>query len=243
MGYKLDFLLQSVLYHSLDPETAFCIEKLRWKLERHFIWIPLAGDALVSRARSVAASLFLRSGEAPYLIFLDGDIKFEPQDIERLYQHLNNGYDLIGGLYIVRDGSQPAHFGLDDIDGKIHEVEYLSTGFTGISARLLQKMVDELELPELNQNDFSRCWPFFEAGRYTERENPIYISEDWDFCEKARKVGVKAYCDTGIQLGHIGKKMWTVEDLSKHLEQKATQENSASRESGAPSAEIKMEGK
>lgn len=230
MDYKLDFFLQSVLYRSIDPHTAYCIEQCHAVIPKKFMWVPLAGDALVARARSMATSLFLKSEIAPYMIFIDGDIIFTPQDIEKLYQDMCNGYDLVGGFYVVRDGSQPAHFGWDaklPIDGNIHEVEYLSTGFTGISLKLLQRLRDELKLPLLNKGEFAECYPFYESGAYVEREKhkgsnglgkkAIYISEDWDFCEKARKIGVKSYCDTSILLGHIGTKQWTVEDLKANI--------------------------
>lgn len=233
MDYKLDFFLQSVLYRSIDPHTAYCIERLHAVLPRKFMWVPLAGDALVARARSIAASLFLKSEIAPYMIFIDGDIVFEPEDIEKLYQDLCDGYDLVGGFYVVRDGSQSAHFGWDanlPVNGKVNEVEYLSTGFTGISLKMLKQMREELKLPLLNEGEHSECWPFFESGAYVEREEhkgktifsrkKIYISEDWDFCEKARKIGVKSYCDTSILLGHIGTKKWTIDDLRTHMMEK-----------------------
>jgi AmiR/NasT family two-component response regulator len=44
----------------------------------------------------------------------------------------------------------------------------------------------------------------------------IFLSEDYAFCENARKVGVKAYIDTGIQLGHIGEYVYTLKDVVEH---------------------------
>ena len=32
-----------------------------------------------------------------------------------------------------------------------------------------------------------------------------YVGEDFSFCERANKSGIKIYCDTTIELAHIGK--------------------------------------
>ena len=42
------------------------------------------GDALIGRGRSQAATAFLEKSDAPYMIFLDDDIVFEHQDIEKI---------------------------------------------------------------------------------------------------------------------------------------------------------------
>ena len=181
-----------------------------------WMWIPQIGDALIGRSRSIALSNFYWENMAPYLIFLDSDIVFEPDHLKRLYGHLKSGYDLIGGVYTVRGAQQLAHYGLNGtilLDGKIQEIKYLSTGFMGISKKLVGKMVKELELPICNENDWGKCYPFFENTRYQDPDSGwIYISEDWDFCNKARLVGVKPYLDTSIRLEHQGVKLWTVED-------------------------------
>jgi len=207
------------------------------------------GDALIGRGRSQAASKFL-SSEIPYMIFIDDDIIFTTQDIIKLYESMKSGYDVIGGIYPVRGASQLSSYafgGHMPMDGKIYEIEYLATGFMGISRRCLQKIKDELKPPWLNPNDWSQCYPFFASGRclnpqlfdelYTSLgkntmskkslmntltrvgvhvrpgSDPIYISEDWDFCETARKVGVKVYADTSIQVGHMREQAFTPQDV------------------------------
>jgi len=219
--------LITVAHKDVSGMTAACLERLRL-VQRNFTfhWIVFSGDALLERARSQAASKFLWSDEAPYMLFLDDDIVFTPQDVARIYQDLIDGYDLIGGAYSVRDGTQLASYpfggkmvlgeGKDEntfLDGGIHEVEYLSTGFMGISRKLLIKLRDELPLPLLHPNDWAKCYPFFESGRLSERQEPIYISEDWDFCEKARKVGIKTYIDTSVQVGHQGRIVYYPKDI------------------------------
>jgi len=178
----------------------------------------LVGDALISRSRSQACNKFLEETDIPYMLFIDEDIIFEPHDAQKIFDSLKKGYDVIGGIYAVRGASQLSSYGWGGnlvVDGQIHDIEYLATGFMGISRKILIKVRDELKLPLLNENDWSRSRPFFEALRFTERPVPIYISEDWDFCEKVRKVGGKIYADTSVQLGHIREQVFTPADVQQ----------------------------
>ncbi len=210
----LDFLLVLCSHRGVMPETIGCIERMK-RSKLVFYTAVYAGDALLSRNRSIACSHFVENDWSPYMIFLDDDIIFENRHLERIHQDLTEGYDIVGGCYAVRDGTQLASYGWDGLmDGKVKEVEYLATGFMGISRKALMKIRDDLKLPLLNPNDWAKCWPFFECGRKTDRKgDPIYISEDWDFCEKAREAGIKTYLDTSVQLGHLGLKKYTVQDV------------------------------
>lgn len=217
----LDFVVITPSHRGIEPETVQSMANayLLLMLEGYrFHWIVQPGDALISRARSLACTRFLSSEYAPYMVFLDSDIVFLPEDLTQIYKALKDGHDLVGGLYVTRGGQKMAHYnrnGKWKLDGGIHAVEYLSTGFMGISRRLLIKMRDELNLPLLHPKDEGlACYPFFEAGAHNYKENLIFRSEDWDFCDKARKVGVVPMAHTGVQLGHVGYKVWSIDDMA-----------------------------
>lgn len=226
----VDLQISSCLWNQLHTGTAYALEVLRrfttyGDIKLTYIWEPWSRDALIGRARSISASKFLKTNAAPYLLFLDWDILFAPQDVVKILGDMKSGYDIVGGTYVVRDGVQLASHPWNSaydiaiegeqpfFDGKIHEIEYLATGFMGISRSVLGKMVEELNLPLLNKGEWSECYPFFESGRYDRKEAPIYISEDWDFCIKARQVGIKSYLDTSVNVGHIGDKVWRVNEM------------------------------
>lgn len=151
------------------------------------------------------------------MIFVDRDILFAPSDIEKILESLKNGYDMIAGCYIVKGTMLLSSGGNNSkevlhLDGKIQEVRYLATGFMGITRTLLETMITKLELPLMHVGDSSETYPFFEEIHF---EDPIlggmWLSEDYNFCHKARLVGVKSYLDTSIQLGHIGDALWQVD--------------------------------
>lgn len=56
-------------------------------------------DALISRARSTLVAAFLDNAAATHLLFIDADISFEPQQVERL---LRFDKDFTGALYPLK---------------------------------------------------------------------------------------------------------------------------------------------
>ncbi|MGA9510977.1 MAG: hypothetical protein WBV55_20315 [Candidatus Sulfotelmatobacter sp.] len=62
--------------------------------------LSLAGyDALISRARSTLVAAFVDDASATHLLFVDADISFEPQQVERL---LRVDKDFTGALYPLK---------------------------------------------------------------------------------------------------------------------------------------------
>jgi hypothetical protein len=155
---KLDYIISTITNDSVKSRTIECFELARWVLFRDnigFYWNVTYGDGK-ARSRSIACSRFLTDTDAAYQCFIDSDILFKPDDLRRLFDDLKNGYDLVAGLFAVRGGTQPSSYGYEakyNLDGHIHEFEYLSTGFWGCSRRLLEKIRDELPLPLLHPRD------------------------------------------------------------------------------------------
>src|SRR5271170_8315092 len=59
----------------------------------------LGSDALISRARSTLVAAFLDNPAATHLLFVDADISFEPQQVERL---LRFDKEFTGALYPLK---------------------------------------------------------------------------------------------------------------------------------------------
>jgi len=209
----LDFVLYTCSYGQVTVETITCVEKLH-NTNHRFEWWFQTGDALISRSRSIAAYQFLKKNRASYLIFLDGDIIFTPEDIEKLLDALNGGLDVVGGLYPVRGGTFLAQRGWNGqfhISGNLEEVQFVSTGFVGITRNILEKITKDM--PVLNKGNWSECYPVFEDGRFED----IFISEDWDFCNKVRQDGSKVYAHTGIQLSHLKERIYTTREAIENM--------------------------
>jgi hypothetical protein len=59
----------------------------------------LGSDALISRARSTLVATFLGNPAATHLLFIDADISFEPQQVERM---LRFDKDFTGAIYPLK---------------------------------------------------------------------------------------------------------------------------------------------
>ena len=223
---KRDFILATISYKAVENETCWSVERAHLAGLDNFMWIPVGGDALIGRSRSMFLTIYLLDDDMPpYLIWLDSDIVFNPEDLHRIAGHLRAGYDLIGGDYAVKAAIQSANYGINgelDYDGKVHEIKWLSTGFMGVSKKMVADIQKKLNLPLLHQGEHCECYPFFESG-YRKLDSPtnkgqteVYISEDWDFCDKAAKCGYKPYLDTSVRLGHKGTKIITIEECIQH---------------------------
>lgn len=201
-----DFVIYFSSYGTTEDETVISLEALRQYRHYDYDVVYLKGDALIGRSRSRAATQFLKANNAPYMFFIDTDIVFTPEDIDKLYTAMQQGIDVIAGAYSVASGeflavkaNHPVTF-----DGSIAEMQYVSTGFMGISRRALKQVRDGLDLPILHAGEAFECFPFFESGRLVEQG--IYISEDWDWNSKCQKVGIPVYLHTGVLVGHVKKR-------------------------------------
>jgi hypothetical protein len=141
-----------------------------------------------------------RSVNADYLFFIDSDMIFPGDGLNRLLAH---NKDIIGGMYnmkqlplvttikLCNDKGERLFLKPEDIPStldipkdRIFKVYGIPTGF------LLIKLsaIEDLE----NPFDFDRD------------ENGLIIGEDINFCIKCKEIGLDIWCDPTIQIGHIG---------------------------------------
>lgn len=190
----------------------------------------LNGDSLVSRARNKLACFFVRGRENKdpdgtpvithydWLMFLDTDLIFNPDDVIRLYEKaVKRGPGIYAGAYPLKTirprvvfnpmpGAQP------DADGLL-KVREAGTGFMlihrDVFTQMAEKFRDEIEY-EADSGNLSTArqieHDFFTVGV---RKDPIfgykrYLSEDWYFCQRWREMGGDVLMDVGISCQHIG---------------------------------------
>lgn len=182
----------------------------------------VVGDALVSRARSLAASAFLRS-DCDILLSIDSDIWFRPEDAIELCEQALAGHDVIGALYMTRAiKTQPAMMLPDEPivfaagQGPVG-AQFISTGFTAVTRAPFEALAKTLPLCHQTWrqgNQDTSFWPFYMPFTIPwEGDGHIYLSEDWAFCQRAKEAGFKLWVYPGIRVGHYGSYMYTLEDL------------------------------
>lgn len=178
------------------------------------------GDALISRSRSLVAKYFLEQTEDDILCFLDDDVIISPFDLTQLMQEAYQlKLPIVGAAYVTKSKERPglAVRPLENEDmifgvgGAIHEMRHVSTGCMVIRREVFEKM--KKKIPLCKHGDL-QYHPFFQHTSMIIDGVAEDVSEDWFFCEQARKLDFKVYCDTTIKTGHVGNYEYNFDDIA-----------------------------
>ena len=182
------------------------------------IWVEVG--SLVHMARN---NLVLKAidGGYDYICFIDSDMVFGPDLLQRLEADAEKGYDFVTALNFRRalptspvigkkmtwqknpDGSV-THEVVEYSDyprDKLFEIEACGMAACIIKVEALERIVNEM-----------KCAPF---------EPLQQIGEDYSCCWRLRQLGVKLYCDSSIKTGHIGSYTITEQTYLLHRQKEA----------------------
>jgi hypothetical protein len=195
----------------------------------------LGDDALISRARSTLLAAFLDDPSATHLLFVDADISFEPQQVERL---LRFDKDFVGALYPLKsidwnlipqrcvergEGVQQAALSYVGTfspapelkrEGDFATAIYVGGGFQLIRRSALERMIAAYpetrfshvhNLPKTGFRDLtpsSNLYALFDC--IIDPETGAYLSEDYSFCLRWRRIGGDIWIDVASKLTHSG---------------------------------------
>ena len=171
-------------------------------------------NTLIYDARNIISSVAITQG-FDRVLWLDSDMRFDPDLMERLNADMDQGRDFVSGLYCTRkppcvpcvysairygeteDGFVSERDPITEIPKGVFEIA--GAGFGGVmtSVKLLKAV-----------------WE-----KYGQPFAPLYrLGEDLSFCYRASQLGFKLWCDPDIKLGHIGNYVFTVETKDKTAE-------------------------
>jgi hypothetical protein len=198
-----------------------CDEGLR-ELERrgHPVW-RVRGYSAVDAARNQMATDALARG-FDELMWIDSDIVFDPDDVERLRRH---NLPVACGLYPKKGprqlaceflpGTPSVRFGRN---GGLLEIRYCGFGFTHTRREVYETVAGQLGLPFCNQRFGSPLVPYFAPMVIAEPAGAWAIAEDYAFCERARRCGFRIIADTTVRLWHVGPYRYGWEDAGSSKE-------------------------
>lgn len=217
---RADVLLTVCTHRTIDIDVMAGCMQLFANKKHQFTWCPVRGDALISRARSRAASMFLLERQEDCLMFVDDDVQFTEADAIKLIDGIVAGYDVVGGMY-VQKGTLEKTCCLKDGDtisfGKkapVQEVLAASTGFLAIHRKVFQGIVNK-GLVNLCHAGTLNFYPFFKPFEKFIDGDWKYLSEDWGFCDLARQAGFKIWIDGSILLKHKGEYAYDLADKAR----------------------------
>ena len=155
--------------------------------------------SLIYDARNKLAAQAVKM-EADYIMWFDSDMIFQADTLERLMKDIEEGRDIVSGLYFRRVSPfSPVAFSkfgdiseenvaetLENYEGDltgIHEVEGVGFGCVLMKTDVIYD-----------------CF-----AKYGTCFSPIgQIGEDLSFCYRARELGYKIFLDCDIKCGHVG---------------------------------------
>lgn len=192
--------------------------------QRAWPWrVSRASENGLLRARSIWASKWWRETNGDVFLFVDSDIQFSPSDVEMVADIAREKRAICVGAYSVRDGGHLALRGRDDGPMQLAfgptaepvEIEYGATGFMAIHRDVLDAMIPGLPLCHANQP--WALWPLFDFNVVPDKAAGGFnwLSEDWEFCRRARELGFSTWLDRRVILLHYGTIPWTVLNMTR----------------------------
>lgn len=175
-------------------------------------WQWLQGDSLINRARNLLARQFLES-DCDYLLFLDTDLRFEPEQIASL---IKSQKDLVAGIYPCKEitpryptGCRPD----SKKEGHLIAADYLPTGCMLIHRSVFEAIIRKMPEIEYRSDDYlggKKCWAFFQDGIFEDLGQRRHLSEDYAFCKYARDCGIQPWLDSSVTCYHIGRAIYPI---------------------------------
>jgi len=196
----------------IEPECALALSALE---ARGYPVRRVGGYAAIDQGRSQMASDALADGFQE-LLWIDSDIGFDPDDVDRLRSH---GLPFVSGIYPKKGVRALASYLLPETEsvvfgagGGLLEIQYAATGFLLTQRRVYEAIAEQGELPVCNQRFNRPVVPYFLPMLVPDGTGHWYLGEDFSFSERARRCGFVVMADTRIRLNHIGKCSYSWED-------------------------------
>lgn len=163
-------------------------------------------SANISNARNSLTGKFLEESKAEWLLWLDADMTFDPDLVERLlgYAHPTEA-PIVGGLcFGIADGKAfPTLYDLrENGQGGVQMWRFdaypadalMRVTATGAACLLIHRDV----LEAMRVAEFNKVYPFFQETEL----NGYPCGEDVTFCLRAGLLGAPVHVATGVKLGH-----------------------------------------
>lgn len=160
-------------------------------------------SSLIYDARNTLAKQAVTEGY-DRVLWLDSDMDFQPDLLEKLSADMDEGRELVSGLYFKRkapvkpviykslgyykdpdaDGVTPVAVAYEDYpQDSVFAIAACGFGGCLVSTDLIKRVGDKFGLP------FSPVMGF---------------GEDLSFCSRVSQLGVEMFCDSRVKMGHVG---------------------------------------
>ncbi len=162
-------------------------------------------SANVSASRNNLTARFLDETDADWLWWIDADMGWDPDALDRLLEVADpETHPIVGGLCFGASGDAlfPTIYQWAEIDGQLTTVrirDYERDGVvqcaaTGAAFVLIHRSV----LEQMREREFSKAFPWFQETELGGQP----VGEDLTFCIRAGLLKHKVHVHTGVKVGH-----------------------------------------
>lgn len=171
-----------------------------------------ANESLISKGRSKMANFFLNNTEHEYLLFLDADVGFEPEDVMKLLSH---GKEIVCGAYPMKSIPLTWNYTISQPfrkEGNLVAIDKIGIGFAlihrSVFESIKQKFGEELKYipsgltigPQTTEAEMRNSYHYFSEYK----KNGSFLAEDLSFFTRAMECGYQPWMDVSIKLCHVG---------------------------------------
>jgi len=159
--------------------------------------------SLIPRIRNEFISEFVREKEFTHLLFIDADMYDFNKTLNSI---LYSGKKLIGGIYRKKMKFEEYNVNLADCIentirfGDIIRVKHIGGGLMMIHREVIENMIKMMPECRYKHHSGMYYYDLFKCGVVREK----YLSEDYYFCELARKAGYETYGVLDSEITHNG---------------------------------------
>jgi hypothetical protein len=174
---------------------------LSWSLDT------MVNESLVTRARNNLMAKMMTNTAATHFMFIDSDIRFEAESI---FHMMAADKSVIAGLYPKKAYPIAYNINLNQqtkIQGPLFTVDTAATGFLMFKRNVYERLIEAY--PQSKYVDDVGLGKQYEPMMYAIFDCEIdekghYLSEDWNFCRRAKRLGYDIWADGRVLLNHTG---------------------------------------
>ncbi len=198
--------------HHIEPA---CDDALRSLERRGYAVRRVRGYSAIDQGRNQISTNALADGFEE-LMWIDSDIAFEPDAIDRLRSHnlpiSCAVYPKKGKHAFASNFSGATKQVVFGKRGELVEIPYAGAGFLHTRREVYEAVRDHYRLPACNERFGRPMIPFFQPMVVPDGAGHWYLAEDFAFCHRVRECGYQIMADTTIRLKHIGSYLYSWED-------------------------------
>ena len=194
------FIYRNLTIPALRSMLGMNRSRLNWRITFEF------GDALISRARSIAATKFLLHSADDVLVMSDDDFGFSPEGLESVVDLVRSTGGIVAGVTPLKSGEYTAIVPLEgpldvepwrDATHPPMKIKYAG-GLIGYPRTVFEKMAETLPLLH-KDSSIEPFYPFFMPMVVGEE----YLSEDYACHQRARDCGFDVWVQPRCAVAHL----------------------------------------